>query len=84
MTIHTKKWSLGARFLGAPPISPRYQPVIWAENEHYFRKTPDTTFVDAMEAEFGYVCQVRHRLNAYFAQRGLVVVLASSSRSCRS
>lgn len=42
--------------LGATETIRRYQPLIWAENEPYFKKK-DRTFVDAMAAYFGYDCQ---------------------------
>merc|ERR1712012_125816 len=44
--------------LGACSTIRKYRPVIWAENEPFFkRRPPDTRFVDTMRAEFGYRCQ---------------------------
>lgn len=42
--------------LGARETINRYRPVIWAENEPYFKKK-DRTFVEAMASNFGYDCQ---------------------------
>lgn len=44
--------------MGARSLISEHRPVIWAENEPYFKKKPpDTTFVDTMAEEFGYTCQ---------------------------
>jgi len=43
--------------LGARELIRQHRPVIWAENEPFFKKSPpDRTFVDAMMQEFGYEC----------------------------
>jgi len=44
--------------MGARSLIARDRPVIWAENEPYFKnKPPDTRFVEAMDRELGYTCQ---------------------------
>lgn len=44
--------------LGARELIRKHRPVIWAENEPFFKKKPpDTQFVDTMATEFGYQCQ---------------------------
>lgn len=43
--------------LGARETIRKHRPVIWAENEPFFKKKPpDRTFVDTMMNEFGYEC----------------------------
>merc|ERR1712060_249570 len=43
--------------LGARSLITKDQPVIWAENEPFFKqKPPDRTFVDTMKSEFDYDC----------------------------
>lgn len=43
--------------MGAKRTISEHRPVIWAENEPYF-KDQDQTFVNTMFAEYGYSCQV--------------------------